>query len=205
MDRALAVAILVAIPALAVVAATLTGILPPLAGYATTLAVYWGLLVALTLWRLDAARLRALVSYRHPGPAVLALCILPVLGTAAAALVALASEGFPPAWLVLAAALWALMNGTIEEVFWRGALLPRPAGAAPWIALALFTGWHLSLLAARGVDVTGGALGLLGGAAILGAVFTVARLRSGGVTLGAATHIGVNLFAFTELAVRNQP
>lgn len=63
--------------------------------------------------------------------------------------------------------------------------------------------WHVALLFAACVALTGGLLGLVGGALGPGALFLLMRLWSGTAGIAALTHVGVNLFAFTELAARN--
>ncbi|MEJ8561489.1 CPBP family glutamic-type intramembrane protease [Yoonia sp. GPGPB17] len=125
------------------------------------------------------------------------------LGVAITALFALLAHPIP-LWVGGVIALGALMNGTLEEVFWRGTVLLDDATPAQQIGqLGLFTGWHVALLFATGVVVTGGAAGVLGGAAIGGALWTLARVQTGSIGFGAICHVALNLVAFTELATHN--
>ncbi|WP_199262097.1 CPBP family glutamic-type intramembrane protease [Paracoccus binzhouensis] len=193
MNRRLALAALLAISALAGLFRLLgQGGLRPLDGYLVGLAVYWALL-ALALRRCGGWSLRP----RRPSPPVtLALVAL----VAAAAL----WSGDAPARLsphVLAAvALAALLNGTLEEGFWRGALIPRPGLGAQVLAVALFVLWHLApaMGAARlsGQDPAS----MIAGAALIAPFLMAARLSSGTAGAGAVAHALVNFFVFAGLA-----
>lgn len=209
MHWGLGIAMLGAIPVLAVLFRTLTTVLPPLAGYAAGLGLYWLLLAVLILRTLDRAEILRLVQPRSPGAALIALAALPVIVVAGSVILGLGSVGLPVYVLPLIA-LAALLNGTLEELFWRGAILARPDGQPPdregiGAAWFLFTIWHLALVFARGVVLPGGPLALLGGAAVLGAIWMAMRLRSRTAGAGIAAHVGLNLFAFTELGLANWP
>lgn len=93
----------------------------------------------------------------------------------------------------------ALINGTVEEVFWRGTYAKHANGSwAFWaIGLALFTAWHISLLFAVGAVHHGGAVTLLGGAFALGMIWTVMVQRSGHIGWAVISHILVNIIAFS--------
>ena len=182
--------------------ATLTRVLSPLLGYLAALGVYWFVvLTPLLIWHRH--RLVGLIAFRWPSRWPLAQHV--VLFTAVAVVGVLAVTTSPiPIWIVTLIVLAAITNGTLEEFFWRGVMLPANASFATALSvLALFVGWHIALLFAVGVTVTGGAAGLLGGAAIGGALWTWARLDTGKIGFCVASHVGLNLFAFSELCVRN--
>jgi hypothetical protein len=97
------------------------------------------------------------------------------------------------AWL----AYYVIVNPWVEERYWRGALL-APAvvarlGTAPARALAVL-GFGIHHLA-----VLGASFGLARGALLVlpvlaaGAAWTLMRLRSGGVSLAVASHLGTDL------------
>lgn len=102
----------------------------------------------------------------------------------------------PPADLVWLA-YYVTVNPWIEERFWRGALLDRPARAAlgPRGALAFsciaFGGHHAAVL----VESFGAPLGALGTLFVLaaGAVWAALRWRTGSIALGVASHWGADL------------
>ena len=202
MDRPGAIAILAAIPVLALAFYVSTRIMPPFWGYGAALAFYWiCVLLPLILWRGGFAKARFAIT--RPAPWLTALNIIPIIVVAGVAAFAL-SQNILPAYVLSAVAIAALTNGTLEEVFWRGTLLQDDATPRGQIGqIILFTGWHIALLFAGGVVVTGGALALLGGAAAFGVLWTLARMQTGAIGFGILCHISLNLFAFTELATHN--
>ena len=66
-----------------------------------------------------------------------------------ALLFALASRGFRPGWLIPLTCYFVVVNGVLEELFWRGVILRRLRGStgrawtpgAAWTAIT-FSGWH---------------------------------------------------------------
>ncbi len=204
MNWPLALAMLVAIlPGVAAVH-LLTGWLGPLAGHAVGLALYLVLIGGLSLRGLDPAARAALISHARP-PRMLALvAFVPVVVLAWTALASLEGSAFPPA-LLLVVAVFALVSGTLEEVFWRGALIPVPDREAVVASWALFTAWHVVFIFARGVDHLGGGAGLILGAALMGAIWLALRLQTGVLGPGIAAHVAFNLFLFTDLTARTWP
>ena len=165
MDRPAAYAMLAAIPLLCVVFYATTRLMTPLLGYVVGLAVYWFLvLMPLLIWRggLRTDRLRLV----WPARWMIVVNAVLILGVAVAAVIELRANMLP-LWVFAAVAIIALLNGTLEELFWRGTLLHDDA-TVPMQSLQLvfFTGWHIALLFADGIVVTCGALGLLGGVSV---------------------------------------
>ncbi len=99
-----------------------------------------------------------------------------------------------------------LINGITEEKYWRqlfaDAFYPsRVLGALiPW---SLFSLWHLALLEIPGVDYQGGAMSLMGGAAILGALWGLVYWLNRTFWIVASAHATLNVFAFSILASDN--
>lgn len=202
MNRAAALGLIFALPFLAGSAHFLTIIWPPLYGYAATLALYWlAVLAPLIWWQRGQQVIRLAIIWPGilPGVAMITM----ILGVAIAAGLAMIATP-APIWILLAVTSAAILNGALEEVFWRGTV---QLDGANWPALAavaiLFAGWHIALLFANGITLTGGPLALLGGAFFAGALWTVARARTGSIGFCIVTHVALNLFAFTELAVQN--
>ena len=202
MDRPASLAVLVAIPFLAVVFYLSTRMMNPFWGYALGLAVYWFIvLMPLILWRSGFQTAR--FALRKPAPVFVLLNLLLIAGVAVAAVFGL-YQNMLPLYVLIAVALGALLNGTLEEVFWRGVVLKDNATQKEQIGqIALFTSWHIALLFASGIVVTGGALALLAGAAFAGTLWTFGRMQTGTIGFGILCHVGLNLFAFTELATKN--
>lgn len=99
-----------------------------------------------------------------------------------------------------------LLNGAIEELYWRGLYLleyPNDTRVGFLISLLLFGAWHISLWFARGVVYKDGFLALVGGAYALGLIWTWVARSNGNLRAVVPSHILVNLFALTALFVDN--
>src|SRR5262245_12588338 len=99
-----------------------------------------------------------------------------------------------------------LLNGSVEELYWRGLYLleyPNDSRIGFFLASLLFGVWHISLWFARGVVYKDGFLALVGGAYMLGLVWTWVARSNGNLRAVVPSHILVNLFAFTALFVEN--
>lgn len=202
MNLRLALLALAAIPVLAFVFNILTGLMAPLWGYALGLCTYWAFL-GLTVLRATTPADRAHLLTAHPaGGLITTLCIIPVL---ILGFVGMGSLGALPAILLVGIAAAAIVNGFLEELFWRGALVPDPTPPQAALAVLLFTLWHVALLFAHDISIMGGPATLLLGAAFLGTIWMAARLYTGTVGLSALSHAAVNLFAFILLAAENLP
>lgn len=108
--------------------------------------------------------------------------------------------------ILLLALVFAIINGTLEEYFWRGGMLSvfsDHKGLAVLFAVGLFTSWHVALALAHGIEYQGGAVNLIGGAAFLGAIWTFLTLRSRSLMLSTISHISVNFLAFSGLIQTN--
>jgi membrane protease YdiL (CAAX protease family) len=202
MDRRLALWIIAAVPVLALIFYSLTRSFAPLVGYALGLCCHWAFL-ALVLWRSTTETQRSIwLVVVSPGRWLTFLCILPVFVTGLAGMAAL--DLVPPG-LLLPIAFAAILNATLEEMFWRGAIVPKPDDRSAAMAVILFAGWHVVLLAANGIVLPGGPAVLLVGAALLGSIWMAARLRTGTLGAGILSHAAVNLFAFIALYAANVP
>jgi membrane protease YdiL (CAAX protease family) len=200
MNTRLALLALASTPLLALMFRVLTGAFDPMSGYALGLCFYWILLAIAVVASTTSETRSGLTTARSVGPIIATLCVLPVL---ILGLPGMAALDRLPALLLVGIAVAAATNGFLEELFWRGALVPNPTLPQAAGAVVLFAFWHVALLAAQGVSLPGGPATLLLGAAFLGSVWMAARLSSGTVGLSALSHAGVNLFAFIILAAEN--
>ncbi|WIY52751.1 CPBP family intramembrane metalloprotease [Devosia sp. YIM 151766] len=106
-------------------------------------------------------------------------------------------------WLAI---LIATINGPLEEMAWRGGFLatfrawPR---LGLWLGWALFSLWHVPLALSHGVVFDGGAAALIGGAALLGLLWSWIAWRTGSVFYVSIAHTLTNLFTFWVLFDRN--
>lgn len=168
----------------------------PLMGYIAVLAIYWiGFCLPVAVIFGHGGRSVSFSIKQAPlwGP-VTALG-LPVLVALGAGLFALDR---PQASLIAIAMGVALINGPLEELAWRRTFRAHSGGALRFelLGLLLFTAWHVSLLATHGVDFDHGALGLVGGAAMLGGVWVVITRATNSVGWPMMSHALVNMAAF---------
>lgn len=110
-----------------------------------------------------------------------------------------------PAFAVIAAVAFALINGPLEEFFWRGAYLEQGQNSPRYQALGvgLFALWHVPLSFSHGVTYHGGTLGLVGGALGLGAFWAFVAYRTGRIGWPILAHVATNVFAISALFVAN--
>ncbi len=168
------------------------------------MAVYWLTCLALSVYFIGAASLKSL--FRRPPLRwqTLLWALLPV------ALVVFGSfaKDLPyltPRLLALSA-VFALINASSEELFWRGAFLhnfPTDHRFAIFYPLVFFTLWHVAIILIPGVNIQGGAKSLLGGAAIMGLIWGLLGWKTRSIYLSTLSHFGVNFFAFTGVMLAN--
>ena len=66
-----------------------------------------------------------------------------------------------------------------------------------------FTCWHFALLFAKGVSYHGGALALVGGAGMMGAIWGYVMFKTKNIKVTICAHIITNFFAFSQLIYVN--
>lgn len=206
MDRRLALAALIGISLLWAVCRGLAGTVEPLVAGGLALLLYWSALAwALLRWA-DRDWLLDMTAWRWPGRLAALMLLVPVLVVGAGTL-RLMGEVVLPTHVILACAIAALAHAVLEEMFWRGALLPGqdplPRDAA--LALGLYTLLHLAWLGLAGLDLGLSPPAFVLGALAAGGVWTAARLLSGSLGAGIMGHAGLNLFLFTGIAARSWP
>lgn len=99
-----------------------------------------------------------------------------------------------------------IVNGTIEEIYWRGMYL-KIFKENRYIILVvsplLFSLMHVSFLAIEGVAYRGGVSALVGGALFMGILWSYVSLKLNNLLYCIAGHMLVNILAFTGLFVEN--
>lgn len=204
MDRRLALGALLGLPLLYALLLGLGAVLSPLSAWALGLLAYWaGLGLALRAFS-DIDSLAEIFVARSPGWLVTACLALPPILLGAVTL-RLLGQAPLPFHILLAAGLGAVLGATLEELFWRGILLPRPTPGAAALALGLYTLFHLAWLGARGLETGVGPVAPVLAALALGGVWTAARLVTDTVGASVLAHAAFNLFAFAAIAARNWP
>lgn len=106
------------------------------------------------------------------------------------------------AWLAL---INAIINGLLEEAYWRG-LYWHEYRHHTFIGIGLstflFGSWHIALYLIKGIDY-GGFWPLVGGAAMMGLIWSICSRKLNGIGLISLAHVLINAFAFTGLYLEN--
>jgi uncharacterized protein len=206
-QAALVVHALLLIGALVVLVPWLTRALGGPLGYLLSLMIYWlGFclpVIAMQVWRqrgplLFSERL-AWRDWWVPGLLVLQMGVIGLLAVVPNTSL-LTTHG-----AMLAAAV-ALINGSLEEIAWRGGFMTRFADRPRlgfWLGWLLFTAAHIPLALSHDIVFDGGWLGPVGGAAALGLVWSWIAWRTGSVFWVSIAHVLTNALAFWVLFDRN--
>ncbi len=180
-------------------------VLGPLAAVLTVCCVYW--VCCWTLCCFGADLLQLARSYRTPlsrNPIDLLMTWLPPIGVVSVA--AFSPWANPSVSVVAAIVGIAVLNGVTEEAFWRGAFVSAFPRSIFWgfaYPTLLFTAWHLALLCIPNVKYEAGALGMLGGAAVMGVLWGGAFWRTHDLRSVTMAHVVTNMAAFYMLAREN--
>ena len=100
----------------------------------------------------------------------------------------------------------ALLNGIIEESFWRNTynkVFQNNVLYAYIVPTIIFSIWHFALLCAKGVSYNGGASALVGGAAVMGFIWGSVVYKTKNIKVTIVAHVLVNFFAFSQLIYEN--
>lgn len=102
-------------------------------------------------------------------------------------------QGFPLV-VILGALGFALINGPLEELYWRGAWLQVYGTSLPMYLLGygLFVAWHVPLAMMTTIPFQGGVWGLTAGAAGLGAIWAWMAWRTRTIGWSAICHTITN-------------
>ena len=155
--------------------------------------VAWGLL--LPLWALGGRGLRTLFQDVRPRlgkPAWLGVVLLtlPPLLAGLTVFPAKVSRATPP--VVLASFALALVNGTLEEVLWRGVYVRMFSGQVGWGYLYPSLGfalWHLAPQAVHPTAMPGGVAAFIAGALFLGLCWGWVAWRTGSIRWTVVSHV----------------
>ena len=177
-------------------------------GYLLDLAVYWTYLISVMIcfYKSDKGFLKNILSNPKLNYWILYsfAAFIPVLGVFFVSFLPDAGRlSLSTALLVLVSAV---LNGTFEEVYWRGLYLEEfrnSVSVGLWVSTMLFTLWHFSLWFAKGVVYQGGLLALVGGAFVMGLLWSFVSRKLQNITMCIIAHVFVNVFAFTGLYVQN--
>ena len=167
------------------------------------LIVYWVGILSLAMVAAPRATLAAL--YRTPvnrRPLELALTWLPVVATFL--LVFFPSASRVPLSALAVIAVIAIMNGMVEELFWRGAfqsVFQNNFLLAYIYPSVLFSLWHVALALLPEVRYPHGPIALIGGASALGLAWGWVVWRTRDLRSVSIAHAMTNFFAFVGPAL----
>lgn len=185
----------------------LTSALGAQSGFMASLVLYWlGFclpVIAIHVWPRRSERLFSeRLAWRH--------WFVPMVLLVQVGLVALVA--FVPNTALLTthgamlAALIAIVNAPLEETAWRGGFMTvfadRPRTGF-WLGWLLFTAWHAPLLLAHGMVFDGGWIALVGGASVLGLLWSAIAWRTGSVFWVILAHGLTNVLTFWVLFEQN--
>ena len=108
--------------------------------------------------------------------------------------------------VLVIALVFALINGTIEEMFWRGIFNQIFKENLFWAYIypTVFFGiWHIAVYFANGIVYQGGFFSLVGGSFFMGFLWGLAAYKTKSIKVVTAAHIVTNFFAFTGLIYQN--
>ncbi|MGI9478683.1 MAG: CPBP family glutamic-type intramembrane protease [Hyphomicrobiaceae bacterium] len=203
-QRYLVGAALLLVVVMALLVAPLTSMLGPLRGYLAVFAIYWigfCLPVALTFGRGPETVSLTLSSPTRPWVPIVALG-LPVAAAFGGGLFSLDTFPYP---IVALALLAAAINGPMEELAWRRSFRANSGGRLSFelFGLVLFVLWHVPLLRSAGIAFEGGAVGLIGGAAAVGAIWMLMVRATHSVGWAMVSHALLNAAVFVPHFVDN--
>ena len=111
-----------------------------------------------------------------------------------------------PSELFIIAASFALINGVIEELFWRGVfitLFPKNILFGYILPALLFGLWHIALFFSKGIVYQGGFISLVGGSMFMGFLWGFIAYQTKSIKAITIAHVITNFFAFSGLIYRN--
>lgn len=108
--------------------------------------------------------------------------------------------------MLIITAIYAILNGTLEELFWRytyQTVFKNQVGLSYIWPTLNFTCWHFALLFAAGMTYHGGGVALVGGAGVMGMLWGLMMYKAHNIKIAIVAHIGANFFAFSQLIYEN--
>jgi CAAX protease family protein len=190
--------------AMALIVGPLTSTLGPLWGYLAVFAIYWiGFCLPVSIIFGRGPETIPLTLGRSTVLWVPIVSLgLPIAATVGGGLLLL--DKFPYSIMALALVA-AAINGPLEELAWRRSFRANSHGRLGFelLGLALFVLWHVPLLQSAGISFDGGAMGLVGGAAALGAVWMFMVRATNSMGWAMLSHGLLNAAVFVPHYVNN--
>lgn len=182
------------------------------AGYISVNLIYWGIFCIPGIIFITNGKKQELIAMYIPkttmGKNKLGIynltAFLPVLPVCIVAFIPVIKTAL--ALPIIIALVYAVFNGFIEELFWRG-LFNKAFDDNIIFAFiyptVMFSGWHIALILVKGMVYTGGNIALLAGASFMGVLWGFIAYKTKSVRYTTAAHIITNFFAFSGLIYEN--
>ncbi len=174
-------------------------------GIFVSMLFYWfGLCWPLAYYFQGSDGLRANLSLALHGKSYIAWLVLGAAVVAGVYAFATLPNGVP--WEVfLLAPIFGIINGTAEEVYWRGAYLTiAKKSKVVWsIGLILFAAWHFAFIFPGELSFVGGPAALISGAFGAGVFWMLIVWQTNHIGWTVVSHILFNSFLFVELIAQN--
>jgi len=193
-----------------IIVPVLTSILGKTLGYITGFCIYWFILcLPVTIYASSGlVGLKEIYNQRTKIPKIKRITYYFIASIPCIATFSVVFKGFAlmAGFQVLTLALlFALINGTIEEMFWRGVYNKVFNNIyLAYIYPSVFFGiWHIALFYAKGMEYQGGFASLVGGATFMGLLWGLVAYKTKDIKVVTVAHIITNFFAFTGLIFEN--
>jgi hypothetical protein len=172
--------------------------------FRAAMAAYWVILVIQIAWANKGRNCMSLllqeILNRSNAPRLSLLCFVPSALVFFVAFVPLIAKLKPT--VLMTVILIGLVNGLLEEIYWRGSVYKRKDVGLTLSSLALFALNHGAFLFFN-LNYEGGAANLIGAPLIMGSAWMALAKKAGTIKFGILAHQLVNIFAFYALFVSN--
>ncbi|NOU18438.1 MAG: CPBP family intramembrane metalloprotease [Bacteroidales bacterium] len=174
-------------------------------GYWVSSIIYWIIISSFTLYYLGFQGILELYKVNKSKTQLWGLiAFIPVIGTFFVSFI----PSFPQlrVSLMILTISTGIINGTCEELFWRGLTLKTEFKNKYIVIVASTIGfglWHLTLATISGLKFQGGIGALVGGAFFMGILWQFVATKTNNIFLVTLAHILVNIFAFSTLILEN--
>ncbi|KPU44315.1 CAAX amino terminal protease self- immunity [Oxobacter pfennigii] len=203
---------IVLVIALSLLALLVGNIMSKAAAYIFISIVYWGVFcIPLSLYYLGGANGIEKLHEKQPvsipsGKKMLihVLVFMPCIATLFVVFIPTISVA--PIQVFAISMLYAIMNGTIEELYWRGVftnIFPDDILKSYILPTLMFGLWHIALYFIKGMEYHGGLIALVGGATFMGFLWGYAAYKTKSIRAVTAAHIITNFFAFSGMIYMN--
>ncbi len=174
-------------------------------GYFAGFIIYWAYCALFSIILLKKGQFIKIFSpkYSFENGAYIVLTFLPVAGVFFVKF--LPNIHLIDASITILVLINSVINGFIEELYWRGLFLvifKKNNSVGLWLASFLFAAWHISLYSISEISF-GGFFALVGGAFLLGVLWSYCSRKLDSIIFSLIAHILLNIFAFTGLYLEN--